>query len=153
MKNDLTKRINKLKQLCYKKLIDGCNICNNDPKKIWSNVNEMIGRKKKQSIDEMCKKNFKSEDLKTVCNKFNKNFVQTVEKLGKMRDGNKYRECEGKRKNGNNKVGPPKHSMVVQEASIEEICNIVGGSKNTKATGIDGVVIKHLKEVNLTPHS
>jgi len=47
------------------------------------------------------------------------------------------------KKNSNKET--PVHSMVIEDATIEEICNIISGIKNTKAAGIDGVIIEHIK--------
>ena len=139
MRNNLTNRINKLKQAYYKKKIDGCN---KDPKKIWNNINELTGKKLKQSIDEVCKKNFKENNLKLICNKFNNNFVHTVQQLTLKRKY-RYKESGMIKKNSNKET--PVHSMVIEDATIEEICNIISGIKNTKAAGIDGVIIEHIK--------
>uniref|UniRef100_A0A8D9BAN7 Endonuclease/exonuclease/phosphatase domain-containing protein n=1 Tax=Cacopsylla melanoneura TaxID=428564 RepID=A0A8D9BAN7_9HEMI len=74
-RNIVTNLIKKQKRIyTYKKFLEA----KGDMQKTWSLINEMMNRKRKDPVEVTIQKNFQSNDLKSLSNLFNENFIKQI---------------------------------------------------------------------------
>jgi hypothetical protein len=147
IRNEITSLIAKAKQSYYNNLFENAQT---DSKKIWNNINTIAGKCKKIDIDANLKNNFPNTNIKDLCNRFNVNFSQVVPKL-KSKYQTRYSNATKKFQTiHQTKIKGMEHtknskSIGIRKATIEDTCSIIGEIKLTNAAGIDGIMLKHLK--------
>lgn len=129
-RNIVTNLIKKEKRIyCYKKFKDA----KGDMRKTWRLINELMDRKRKESPEEVLKKNFKTDNAKILANNFNKNFIQQIRNIQLKNQGPELQV---------NLIDHTPHSSLssffLRKASTHDVVKILKNMKKT-GRGIDGV--------------
>jgi hypothetical protein len=138
LKKQLQKNIICCKNKYYKDIIDDPKT---DKRKMWNQINEIIGNKKPESIDNSISKTFSELSDYTICKKFNDNFVELVPKLRKQYDKRKIRF----KNNLVNNIQKRSNTMMINYATDSEIVEIIESMKPTYAVGADEFLLTHFK--------
>lgn len=109
-----------------------------DPKKLWRNINEIIGRKKKSEITSLSVNGTSITEPVAMCQVFNEFFVDSISALNSS-----LKECSV----------PPKLTRIPKTIFWEdtdeyEIAGIIRQLKSSAAPGIDGIKATHLKTLD-----
>lgn len=135
----LTKIIKEEKDKFIRRSLEGSNI-----KKIWKNLNELLGRKSK-SNDIIAVKDLNGEmiyDPNSISERFNGYFMDSVEDLKRKLTKSLYPIKEKSVTN----------SMMLEDTTEEEMRETISSLKNS-APGIDGIKSTHVKSIaeEITP--
>lgn len=129
-RNIVTNLIKKEKRIYMYKKFDEAK---GDMGKTWKLINEMLDRKLKVSPEEILQKNFQTQDLKSLANKFNSNFVQQIKNLQAKNQGPDLRP------NTIDYVPPStSSSMYLRKVRPEDVKKILKNMKKS-GRGLDGV--------------
>ena len=107
--------------------------------KVWENINYLLGRCKKNSIDKTIQESMgNSMSSKEIVNGFAHYFIQGVESI---KHDCKYGEINGI----GNATDNPKQFFYIPKASPKDILNIIKTLNSDKSPGIDGIRIRDIK--------
>lgn len=111
----------------------------NDRSKMWRNLNEILGRKKSNTLQQITRDDStKTEDPKEIADEFNNYFTSCATELMRVSENNEVQVVES--------LSP--NSMVLDTPSESELAAIIDKSKTNSSAGHDGIncrVIKKLK--------
>lgn len=106
-----------------------------DPKKLWRNLNEIMGRKKKQEITSIRINGSDISDPKIIAHSFNDFFIDSIKSLC-----TDLADCPSPR------FKRVTQTMILRETDNDEISLILNELKNSAAPGFDGVKSIHIKK-------
>ena len=114
-------------------------------KNLWEMINKITNRKKRSTIEDNLKRNFKHEEMKQLSNKFNNNFAKLTTRLKTKYDRKQANEDPEIDVNEDISLGED-----IGSATAEEFESIIQNMKTSDAVGVDEVSLKHLKKVQKT---
>jgi predicted Holliday junction resolvase-like endonuclease len=110
-------------------------------KETWQVINDIIGRKKKVSVDECIKRYLgKTSSLDEIVESFVESFVNGVQQILHVCD---IQTLQYQASNHNQQS----QSMFMQPAKVQEIKSMIESLDETKPPGLDGIRIKDIKKV------
>jgi hypothetical protein len=133
LKNKISKEIVKSKQKYLYSQIE-------KDKNMWESINKLTNNKK-SNVDDTIKKHFKGQEVNSLAEKFNTNFIELTDRLKC-----KY-EREDKSKNTNRQsTNIRKSNFVLPKAKQTDFVDILQQIKNSHAMGTDQINVKNLKD-------
>ncbi|KAI5750932.1 hypothetical protein M8J77_002599 [Diaphorina citri] len=109
-------------------------------KKLWSLINQCMNRKIREPADEMLKKNFQTDDLLSLSNQFNTDFLKKIKDLKEENKGN-IMEVDLKE----HQLHGDLTSMYLGMAKEKEIDKIIMGLNKT-GPGLDGIRLEDFRK-------
>lgn len=113
-----------------------------NPRKLWENINETTGRKRKPNLDEMIVKNFNitnKEEEKQTANLIAESLIQELDRAV-IKCNQKINNATSRRENR----GPEMINW--NSVNEEEIKKIINQMDEKKAPGVDGIRLKDIKD-------